>query len=229
MQQDVKASYSEFHQSRSSIKVYPSEFVIRTFLGTYPHLKLDNKNYTDRNILDLGFGDGRNLAFLEDIGFNVHGVEISKDIINLGVKKSGINAAKLNFKEGHNSQIPFANEYFDYILACHSCYYVNSGTTFSDNLKEIQRTLKKDGVFICSVPSKGNFILKNSHDLGNGHAEIKHDPYTIRNGYTFKYFSSESEIIEDFSPYFYDFSIGFLNDNYFGIELKAYIIVCRKK
>lgn len=37
---------------------------------------------------------------------------------------------------GRNSNIPFEDDKFDYVLACHCCYYCDEGETLLDNFRE---------------------------------------------------------------------------------------------
>ncbi len=45
-------------------------------------------------------------------------------------------------KKGTNVRIPFEDRYFDYLLACHSCYYVDKNTSFNQNVAEMARVMK---------------------------------------------------------------------------------------
>ena len=36
--QDINASYEQFYAKRAGARVYPTEFVVRTFLANYPGL-----------------------------------------------------------------------------------------------------------------------------------------------------------------------------------------------
>ena len=60
---------------------YPVEFVVRSYLGRYPSLKMDKARYPGSTVLDLGFGDGRNLPLLRNMGMRVHGIEITEGIV----------------------------------------------------------------------------------------------------------------------------------------------------
>ena len=62
----INSSYTSFYESKNPKKVYPTEFVVRTFLGKYPALNLELKS--GFKVLDIGFGDGRNTAFLIEQG-----------------------------------------------------------------------------------------------------------------------------------------------------------------
>ena len=116
----------------------------------------------------------------------------------------------------------------DYLLACHSCYYVDEGTTFSNNLLEMTRVLKPDGVVIASLPSPGNFILKDCKKLTDGHVLITNDIHGLRNGYVFRSFESEREVAKVFSPFFKNLSICECKENFWGIQINYFLVVGNK-
>ena len=225
---NITSAYSKYYSLRKSDHMYPVEFVVRSFLGNYPRLSLDKSKYAGALILDLGFGDGRNMPLLHNLGFEIYGLEISEEINRLvasRLKKLGIPAI---LKIGRNVSIPFDDNLFQYVLACHSCYYVDEGTTFDDNLREIHRVLAPNGIFICSLPMCDTYILKRAEQLSDGHYRITKDPYDLRNGTIFRAFENENEIIKAFRKYFCEFSIGFCDDEFYGIRQKVWIVVCKK-
>ena len=79
--QNMNSSYESFYAKRTGTRVYPTEFVVRTFLAQYPQLHFDKPNRGDK-VLDMAFGDGRNTVFLCDQGYDVHGLEITEGIVN---------------------------------------------------------------------------------------------------------------------------------------------------
>jgi len=40
---------------------------------------------------------------------------------------------------GRKDSIPYEDAFFDHVLACHACYYVDPGPSFADNIAEIAR------------------------------------------------------------------------------------------
>jgi len=227
--ENVKETYSAFHVLKRSVHVYPTEWVIRTLLGNYPKLSLDKPSFTNSKLLDLGFGDCRNMPLLKNCGFEIHGVEISKEIVLFGRAKLLELNILADLREGTNTHIPYKDDFFDYILACHSIYYVDRNSSFDDNLLEISRVLKKDGILIASLPAPDNFILKNCINLGNGHVEITNDIYGLRNGYIFRTFENEEEIKDVFSNLFKNVVICKCLDNFWGVQINFFIIVCEKE
>ncbi len=225
----LEAHYEDFYSRRNPEKVYPVEFVVRTFLGTYPGLKLDRASYSGAKILDLGFGDGRNMPLLHDLGFEIFGVEISEEICALTRRRMQRLGVRVRVETGSNSSIPFADQAFDFILACHACYYVAPRQTFVDNLREITRVLRPGGRFIFSLPKTDTYILQGALPLGKGHYRIMQDPYGIRNGGVFRAFDSRQEIIDELGGFFGDFSLGLCENDFYGVYEKVWIGTCLRK
>ncbi len=225
----IKEHYAEFYSERNPEKVYPVEFVVRTLLGTYPQLRLDRSLYRGAKILDLGFGDGRNMPLLHDLGLKVHGVEISDEICHLTEERMKRLEIPVQLQTGSNSHIPFDNETFDFVLACHSCYYVSPGESFEDNLREIARVLRRGGRFIFSLAKTDSYVLSDAVTLGHGLYKITQDPYGLRNGTLFRAFASKQEIADELGKYFGDFAFGLCENDFYGIYEKVWIGTCLKK
>ncbi len=225
----IKEHYADFYSERNPEKVYPVEFVVRTLLGTYPNLKLNRSLFSGAKILDLGFGDGRNMPLLHDLGFEVCGVEISDEICRLTQSRMETLGVPVQLETGSNSHIPFSDEAFDFILACHACYYVSPGESFTDNLREIARVLRAGGRFIFSLAKTDSYVLNDAVPLGSGHYRITRDPYGLRNGGVFRAFASRQEIVDELGSCFSDFALGLCENDFYGTYEKVWIGTCLKK
>jgi len=117
---------------------------------------------------------------------------------------------------------------FDYVLACHAIHYVDAGTSFGHNAREISRVLKPGGSFVFSAPKATSYILRDARDLGDGHMEVASDPYGVRAGTILKKFDTESDIEAALAPDFRDFAIGSCQNDFWGIEEHVWTVVCRK-
>jgi SAM-dependent methyltransferase len=229
MSSDIATLYSERYERQSTGHLYPVEFVVRAFLGTYPGLKMDRAGYSGSRIIDLGYGDGRNIPLLHNLGFKIFGVEIHEDIgrsTQARLRALGIEAT---LSVGTNASIPFPDGFFHYALACHSFYYVQDGGHFADNLSEIHRVIVPGGTFVLSLPMTDGYLLQGAESLGDGHVRIAHDPCGLRAGTVFRVFASPDEIERTFTPSFKDFQIGFTDDEYWGLRQRMWIVVCTRR
>jgi ubiquinone/menaquinone biosynthesis C-methylase UbiE len=233
---EIRKEYTDFHLNKKSHHNYPTEWVIRTMLGDYPELKLDRSNYNGGKVLDLGFGDPRNISLLHNCGLEIYGVEVTEETVSLGYETLAEKGIKADLRVGCNSNIPFADSFFDYILASASCYYVDEGETFKQNLEEIYRVLKKSGYLIANFPAfspskdiEESFILQGCIPTEDGHIIIQNDIYGLRNGYRFKAFANKEEIVQTFQDKFDQISIGQTFDNYYGVQINAFLLTARKK
>lgn len=229
MNNNIEKKYTTFHASRMNIHCYPNEFLIRVMLGSYPKLNL-SKNYTNKKILDLGCGDGRNIPLLNNLKMDISAIEITENTCN-SVKNriKQVCDIDLNIKVGRNNNIPFTDNTFDYILSAAALYYIDKDDTFDTNLKEASRVLKNNGILIATFVHPDSFILKNAIKFDNNHYKITNDPFKLRNGTIFKVFQSEKEFIDVFSPHYKDIVIGTTLDDYYGLQQNLWLFVATKK
>ena len=228
MTREIERKYADFYAKRNPEHVYPPEFVVRAFLGTYPRLPGPKPNFNGASVLDLGFGDGRTMPLLSNLGMTVHGVEISEDICLRTRERMPRLGFQVDTRVGRNNRIPYENAFFDHILACHACYYIDPGTTFVDNVSEIARVMKPGGWFVFSAPIGTTYIMRGARDLGSGHMEIANDPYGLRNGYVLKKFDQPEELQQAISPFFDQAHIGACRNDFWGIDEHVWTVVCTR-
>jgi SAM-dependent methyltransferase len=226
---DLAEQYAAFYAAKAADYVYPVEFVVRAYLGRYPRLQTDRSSYAGTRVLDIGFGDGRNVPLLAHLGMSVFGVEISEDICaqtGARLERLGVPA---DLRVGRNRALPFADGFFDHVLACHACYYVEPGSTFTDNVREIARVLRPGGRLVFSAPIGSSYILRGARDHGDGHVTIANDPYGVRAGIIMRKFDTEEEIHAAIGDRFTDLHVGSCRNDFWGIEEHVWIVVCHRR
>ena len=134
------------------------------------------------------------------------------------------------------ANIPFEDNYFDYILASSSLYYIDGEDKFERNVNEVLRVLKPGGWlianFIVRSPDPNvvqeSFILKDCTWNEDGSFIVKNDIYGIRNGYTMKCFRDKEELQEFLSVNFENIGIGCYYENHYGVQINGLISASQK-
>lgn len=222
---NVEDGYTARYTERRGGKRYPVEFVVRMFLGSYPGLRMSRADYAGSALLDLGAGDGRNLPLLHDLGFRTSAVEITEEIcIQLRALSDELGLGT-DVRKGSNAAIPFDSGVFDYVVSSHALYYVQPGQHFGRTVSEVARVMRPGGVLVASLPKKyDRYILRDAIPAGDNHLVVTRDPLGIRNGMVFRVFETEQEIRETFAPAFHDLQIGWIENDFFGIEERLWIV-----
>ena len=108
----------------------PSPNDFKPFINT---LKLSSKS----KILDLGCGFGRFFPILSKISKDVHGFDISQDMLDDAVKNYKYNS----LTKGDSKNLKFSDNYFDFVF----CVGLFDVIDQENTLKEINRVLKNGG------------------------------------------------------------------------------------
>lgn len=229
------AGYTEYYK-KFDHQVYPSEWIVRSFLGRYQKytsparrgegFKLDKSIYKGKKILDIGYGDGRNLSFFNSLEMEVYGVEPSKELIEFS--KSLFPWAYL--KKGQNCNVPFDDNLFDFLVASHSIYYLSEKQTLIASLREAARVLKVKGEIFFTVPTSNNHTLRKAERLGNSNQWILEDAfYNVRKGQIIETIDSEVELISVLEKVgFNSISIAMWKVDWWGTLEESFLVRAKK-
>ena len=157
---------------------YPDEGVVR-FTARYLQRRVgidvyDRKRQTKR-VLDAGCGNGRHVVFFAEQGFDVCGIDISEEAIEIANAWLGKRGLKAHLEVGDILKLPFENGYFDVIIS----YGVLDHITFSEAkriMKEIGRVVAKDGYMYITLRSTEDSECGRGEKTGN-------NTYVLQEGY----------------------------------------------
>jgi len=109
------------------------------------------KNCRRKVALDIGSGAGHNTIALSEFFSKAYGIEIQKDLYEMGlIKKKHFKKNNVFFKNTGNENLPFDDNYFDFITSVTVLEHV---ADVDKSLDEITRVLKKDGLFYLACPN----------------------------------------------------------------------------
>lgn len=114
-----------------------------------------------RRILETGFGAGRHVIYLAQLGYEVSGVEIAQngiDITKKWLKEEGLQA---ELKYADLKDLPYPAGYFDAVI-CRGVITHAHLEGIRKGIQEAARVIRQDGLFLCT------FISTNSSLMGKG-------------------------------------------------------------
>ena len=153
---DLKIFFETYNSIETYRLNYPDENVIR-FLNS--NFKQNNKR---KNILDLGFGSGRHLKLLHELGFNGIGIDFSTVASNYVYSKFIEHGINSSIATGNITDLPFKSDFFDGVIE-HATLVNNSWKDILHTMNEVYRVLKKGG--------RGFFLLKRIEDCAFDNAK----------------------------------------------------------
>jgi SAM-dependent methyltransferase len=144
----VFGNYSSYYDLLYRDKDYVGE-------AQFIHNLIQTHAPDSKNILELGCGTGNHATLLAKNGYNLHGVDLSQEMLNFANKRLSQCpqelAAKLQFTQGDIRQVRL-NKKFDVVL---SLFHVISYQTTNEDLLAAFTTakshLKPGGIFVFDV------------------------------------------------------------------------------
>jgi SAM-dependent methyltransferase len=113
----------------------------------------------DDDVLEVGFGNGANIALLAERATNGHvrGAEISKTAIEMASKKNAraITEERVSLHEAPGGALPFDDGTFDEACSVATMYVIADPSAV---FKEMYRVLKPGGLAAVTFPIRENFM-----------------------------------------------------------------------
>ena len=174
----MEGKWNEVYSKTFGGTWYPNEGIVR-FTARYLQRRLgidawDVKRKAGR-ILDVGCGNGRHVVFFAEQGFDIYGIDISEEAIEIAKAWLDKKGLKAHLGVGDVARLPFDNQYFDIVIS----HEVLDHIPFSkakEALQEIKR-VSADGAYlyitlrsVCdSECGRGKEVEKNTFILEEGY------------------------------------------------------------
>ncbi|MBI4652269.1 class I SAM-dependent methyltransferase [Candidatus Desantisbacteria bacterium] len=142
--EEVANSCAQMHHlSKNRLEADFSQFMIQMVYE--PRLKDISPFRKNNRILDIGCATGGWLSFLKENGWDAHGLELSPENAQYGIKVKG-----LNIFCGNINEASYPDEYFDVVTLWEVIEHVNDPI---NNLKKAYQILRKGGILALSTPN----------------------------------------------------------------------------
>ena len=111
---------------------------------------------TRRRVLDAGCGDGRNLIYLLQHGFDCHGVDSEPealDVVRKTAARLAPNLPSTNFAVAHVEHLPYADEEMEAVICSAVLHFAEDEGHFRFMVDEMWRVLAPGGLFFARLAS----------------------------------------------------------------------------
>lgn len=109
--------------------------------------------------LDLCCGTGRHSIILCKRGFNVIGMDLSKNLLAIAKLRMREVGVRLPLVRADMRHFPFRNQTFDATINMFTSFgYLPSESEDTKSLSEVHRTLKKNGRFLLDVSNRDHIV-----------------------------------------------------------------------
>ena len=144
MQKDLQQMVIDEFSSDDAVKKYTKEATMGLW---HSEEKLIDMYFEKKSkILDIGCASGRDVEYLGEEGFDVKGIDISKNLI----KEAKIRVPKGKFKHMDMAALSYKDESFNAIWCHGTLCHVKKGSVASV-LKEFKRVLKSKGILYIGL------------------------------------------------------------------------------
>ncbi|MBS3175079.1 class I SAM-dependent methyltransferase [Candidatus Woesearchaeota archaeon] len=166
---DVEQYYNQCYKKdkvgvTSAFKVAEGVRPFEAYEYVLNSLNLDNGK--GLKLLDIACGRGFLLKAASSKGFEISGIDISKEAIEL----AKLNVPNASLKVGAAEKLPFKDNYFDVVFCLGSLeHFLDQEKAIS----EIKRVSKKDSRLFIMVPNKDFILFKFTNHEGTHQSEIQ--------------------------------------------------------
>ena len=168
------------------------------FLGRNPDLDLRDVDRAGKTILDVGFGDGRDLVLFHNLGFKVFGVEVNESVvahIQDNLLEVGI---KTDLRVGYNDETGFDSNTFDFVYSCAALMYLkNDDSNIHKTLYHMYEIVKPGGHLMGTFTRFDSHITKGSAKIDENRIICKDPFYKQREGQLYWLHNSKEEVEQD--------------------------------
>lgn len=226
MESSEQKKWSEFYKNllNKDYPKYPNEVILKLFFGNY--LKEKPVCKEGFKLLDVGCGFGQNFKPFLDKGMECYGVEVDASICETTNKLFGDAGLVVDVRHGHNRDLPFPDEHFDYVLSINAIHYEPEEELIKQAIAEHARVLKNGGKLFIITVGPGHTIYQRAVCLGHHRYQIS--DFDFRNGNIYFYFDNLKYLEYYLKPSFSKMELGSISENLMELPLEFLIAVATK-
>jgi len=157
----IESYYDEWHKLHG-IGAWREEGAYKYFIDILPYRN-------DAKLLDVGCGTGYLLKWASKKGYNVYGIDISYEALE--ITRKNVPSAKLYQMNAERLELPLG--YFDFVT---SIGVIEHFVNIEEGLRHIRQVAKADALFLLVMPNLNYIGWKNKVRKGTHQADINEQP-----------------------------------------------------
>ena len=226
-------NYEDLYGKDEAFLRYPADWIIRF------HNMYMRDNLPKGKILDYGCGSGNNSLFFLKYNYDVWGVDVAKntpDLIKRNFQMHNVdlkNAERFSVIPPDNTELPFEDGFFDFVLSNQVLYYLPSEQHIKSVLNELDRVLKPGGiVFFTMLGPKSYYIKEKTVKVHDGKIhEVKiDDPNHRLNGlHEMIYLVETEDELKNLFGHWEPITTGYFDQRLFDVTSNFHWIFAGKK
>ena len=185
--------WEHLHQQPRFRPAYPNEHVVRFLVRNYSPLLEQTES---ARVLDIGVGGGRHIKLLCEMGFDAHGVDVSRVGLRYTQEWVATSRKKAGLLQASMGALPYDEAVFDAVIS-YSVFYYGSQREMRAAIQEVHRVLKIHG--------KAFVVLRSTDDYRYGKGDLlESDTFLITTAETneegtIQHFLDEAAVSDYFS------------------------------
>ena len=227
---DTSENYSNHYALTETI--FPSAFAAKVFLGNTHGIRDRIKALKSPSLLEIGFGDGRDLMLFKALNYKITGLELNKNIVDLARKRLVVSGSDIDIdlRVGSNTSLPLEKCY-DIIYSSAAVYYLEKESVdmIDDILTPIEQSLNKSGLFVATFAKRDTHYIKDSTMIKKNTYLIEDKLFKLRPKQLIYAVETEEEmhaIIEQSGLNI--LKIGNWTVDWFGVNESMYMVIAEK-
>lgn len=138
----------ELEGTKDSVEYFDRVAAERYAQQSWQHEYFDFGGFRDKNVLEIGIGQGTDLLQFGLRGARCHGVDITDNHIELTRRNFALRGIEVDIRKVDATAIPFPDGYFDVVYSFGVIHHIPEAQQV---LAEVRRVLKPGGVFYVAM------------------------------------------------------------------------------
>lgn len=165
---------------------------------------LEKAGYTACKALELGCGTGRFGSLMSTEGYEVTGIDLSKEMVQQAIKRGRHFRLNTSFQVMDMRKLTFKDEFPVVVSVCDSINYLVNTEELYDTFVGVKGAMKDGGIFIFDMKTEAFFkslgeeIYSDEKDIGEYYWENYYDEVTRNNEYYISFYIKKGKLYKKF-------------------------------